>query len=261
MIDSHTHLSDKQFEQDRYTVIKKSKEYGIKNFIEVFTSKDEWDLYSLFENDKDFYFAFGIHPHYSNTTKIEEIEKLQLYLKKDRTVAVGETGVDLWYHPENLEKQLELFEISVELAKKNNKPIILHIRNSKNGESAYKISLDFISQRKNKLIKRGIVHSFSGSIEEAKKFIELGFFIGINATITYPNNQKLRDIVKNLDLNHILTETDAPYLPPQRIRGKRNDPSSIKDITQTISLIKNIRIEKIEEIIDSNFYQFLNQSL
>lgn len=261
MTDSHTHLSDKQFNSDRDIVIKKAKELGIKKFLEVLTSKDEWELYSLFKDDEDFYFAFGIHPHYSHLTTFEDTKQLQLYLKYNKAIAIGETGIDIWYQPETLTKQLELFDISIEIAHKINKPLILHIRNSKNGISAYKISIDFLSQRKNKLTKKGIVHSFSGDIDEAKKFIDLGFFIGINATITYPKNQALRDIVKILNTENLLTETDSPYLPSQRIRGKRNDPSSVRDIIQIISEIKRSSFKDIEEIIDLNFSKFLDQSL
>lgn len=261
MIDTHTHLSDKSFDKDRNFVIEKAKGAGVKKFIEVFTSPNDWQLYNLFEKDDDFYFVFGIHPHYSNTTTSNDMDNLKYYLAKEKVVGIGEAGIDLWYNPQTLNKQLELFEKTIELSKRLNKPLILHLRSSRDGHSAYKVAIDFISQRKNQLSKIGIVHSFSGKFDEAKKFVELGFLIGINATITYPKNQNLREVVNKLDIEHILTETDSPYLPPQRIRGKRNDPTSIIDIIEAISEIKNLPLYDVDKTIELNFLKFLNQSL
>lgn len=261
MIDSHTHLSDERFNSDRDDVILKSIDCGIKKFLEVLTTPEEWQKWTLFEKYNEFYFAFGIHPHNADQYQEKDIIKLINYLSFKNCVAVGETGIDLWYHPEKLSKQLILLETIIEIAYKNSKPLIFHIRNPKQNVSAYKIVYEFINTRKKMITKRGIIHSFSGMPEEAKKFIELGFFIGINATVTYPKNNNLLDTLKKISIEDILTETDSPYLPPQTMRGMRNDPRSINYIIKTISEIKNIKINLVEDTIDLNFSRFLNQSL
>ncbi len=260
MIDSHTHLNDEIFSADREEVIATALKDGINIFLEILSSENDWEKFKIFEKYENFFFAFGIHPHDSPLYSQNTLTKIDRYLKLKRTVGVGETGIDLWYHPENLKEQLGLTEIIMEKAAKFSKPCIFHIRNSKNGQSAYEIMLNFFKERKNIIGKEGIIHSFSGEVDEAKKFVDLGFYIGINATITYPKNEKLRECVKKIPLQKILTETDSPYLPPQRIRGKRNEPSSIKDIVEVISNLKGICFEKTNSVIEENFKKFLNQS-
>ncbi|MCX7641296.1 MAG: TatD family hydrolase [Elusimicrobiales bacterium] len=260
MIDSHTHLSDEKFDNDRYKIIKEAKDLGVKNFLEILTSQKEWERWKLFEEIDEFYFAFGIHPHYAIDFSDNDISNVEKYLKLSRCVGVGEIGIDLWYHPENLKKQIKLFEIFIEISKKISKPLILHIRNSKDGISGYKIAYDILKANINNL-NIGIVHSFSGVFEEAKKFADMGFFIGINATITYPKNTKLTETVEKLGIYHIITETDSPYLPPQSKRGLRNEPKSVLEVLKKISEILKMKLDKTEEIIDLNFLKFLNKPL
>lgn len=260
MIDSHIHLSDKRFDADRDDVILRSVEMGVRYFLEVLTSPCEWERWRFFEGYNEFYFSFGIHPHEAERYSHNDLQKIADYLALKNSIAVGETGVDLWYYEEKLNKQLELFEIMLNIAYRYSKPLILHIRNSKDGKSGYKIVYEFLKPRKNLITKGGIVHSFSGLADEAKLFVDSGFLIGINATITYPKNHNLHQTVKLLPLNSLLTETDSPYLPPQDIRGKRNDPRSIRYIVEAIAAIKGLEKDIVEKTIDENFLRFLAQS-
>ncbi|MGC8867650.1 MAG: TatD family hydrolase [Elusimicrobiales bacterium] len=261
MIDSHTHLTDESFSFDREEVIARCFKSGVNFFLEVLTSPKDWEKFKIFEKYENFYFAFGIHPNDTSICFQKTVEKIDRYLNLKKTVAIGETGIDLWYHPQSFKDQLKLTEIMMDKALKFSKPCIFHIRNSKTNNSAYKIVLEFLKQRRNMINKQGIIHSFSGEVEEAKSLIDLGFYIGVNATITYPRNEKLRKVVKKIPLETILTETDSPYLPPQRIRGKRNEPSSVEDVIAAISDIKAVQSEKVSEIIEKNFLRFLSQSL
>ncbi|MCX7647036.1 MAG: TatD family hydrolase [Elusimicrobiales bacterium] len=257
MIDSHTHLSDEKFDSDRIEIIEKSISMGINIFLEVLCSEKEWDRKKYFDSYPDnFYFSFGIHPHYTDENTLSNLEELKRQFSDPKCVAVGEIGLDLWYYPDKLKDQLGLLENQIYIANELNKPTIFHIRNSKSGNDAYDEFFNFI---KGKIKKRGIIHSFSSGTEDAKKATDMGFLIGVNATITYPKNNDLREAVKLIGLDNIISETDSPYLPPQRIRGKRNDPSSVKDIIQSLSLLTDERTEKIEEKISKNFFDFINQ--
>jgi len=257
MIDSHTHLSDEKFDSDRIEVIEKSISLGVNIFLEVLCSEKEWDRKKYFDSYPDnFYFSFGIHPHYTDENTLLNLEELKRQFSDPKCVAVGEIGLDLWYYPDKIKDQLSLLENQIYIANELNKPTIFHIRNSKSGNDAYYEFFNFI---KGKIKKRGIIHSFSSGTEDAKKAADMGFLIGVNATITYPKNNDLREAVKLIGLDNIISETDSPYLPPQRIRGKRNDPSSVKDIIQSLSLLTDERTEKIEEKISKNFFDFINQ--
>lgn len=251
MVDSHTHLSDQLFDKDRDDIIKECLLHKITTFLEILCSANEWNRFRYFDKyKKNFYFSFGIHPHYLNELNDVNIKDLRSYLNYEDAIAIGECGIDLFYHPQTLNSQLELLELHIDLAEEFKKVIIFHIRSSKL-MNAYKIFFEFIKTRKLKY--GGVIHSFSGDIEDAKMAIENGFSLGINATITYPKNEKLRDVVKYAGIKHILTETDSPYLPPQLIRGKRNTPLSIKEIINTISTLTKMEIEAIDEEITTNF--------
>ncbi|MEF3280363.1 MAG: TatD family hydrolase [Elusimicrobiota bacterium] len=262
MIDSHTHLSDEKFNQDRDDVINHCIKSGIKKFIEVLCSKDEWGKISLFDKYKEnFFFSFGIHPHYTEQSTDEDFKKLEEYITTKRCVAIGETGIDLWYYPDKLKEQLNLLEKQIEISNKTKKPLIFHIRNPKGSDRAYSSFFDFIPGKiNNGNYIPAVIHSFSGEINDARKAIDMGFLIGINATITYPKNQSLREIIKNFGINSSIVETDCPYLPPQRIRGKRNDPTSIIEIISAISEITKMKYEDVEDKINSNFNLFLSKN-
>jgi len=258
MIDSHTHLTDSKFDSDRDKIIEKSISSGIDIFLEILCSKDEWRNFKLVEKYQDnFLFSFGIHPHHTKELSNENLIELEKYLKLEKCVALGEAGLDLWYYPDKLKEQLSLLEPQIELANKLLKPIVFHIRNSKNGNDAYQEFFSFIKGRHK---KQAVIHSFSGTLSDAKKAIDMGFYLGINATLSYPKNNELRETVKFTGTENLLTETDSPYLPPQRIRGNRNDPGSITDIIDLISSITSTDREKVTAETESNFKKlFLNR--
>jgi TatD DNase family protein len=255
MIDAHTHLSSKNFDTDRDTVIENSIKSGVKEFIEVLCSCSEWQQIRYFEKYyQNFYFSLGIHPHYFKEYSEDNIKELEKLINSKRIIAVGETGIDLWYHPQNLKEQIELMLKQIEIANTNNKILVFHIRNPKNSSIAYD---EFFNVTKDLIKVKSIIHSFSGNYEDAKKALERGFYIGINATITYPKNTELRETIKKTGLTNILTETDSPYLAPQRIRGHRNDPTSIMDIIKVLSEILNKNFKEVEEEIELNFKKLI----
>src|SRR3989339_631849 len=239
MIDTHCHLLDESFNSDRKEVIERAFAEGITKIIEISVEPSLWqgslDLCRRYNN---IFCTFGIHPH--DAEKYVDYTHL---LKDEKVVAVGEFGLD--YHRNNVDKkiQAEVFEKQLDIAKKINKPVIIHSREAE--VDSYKI----LSQYKN---LRGVVHCFSSTLEYAEKFLALGYYLGIDCPVTYPKADNLRDVVKNVPLEKILLETDAPYLPPQKFRGKRNEPSYIKFIAEEIAKIKNLSIDEVSKITDNN---------
>ncbi|MBP7795939.1 MAG: TatD family hydrolase [Elusimicrobiales bacterium] len=258
MIDSHLHLSDSQFDIDRYNLIDNCLSKNFKSFLEILCSADDWDKYHLFEKYADyFYFAFGIHPEYPSHLNDNNLRMLEKYLNIKNAIAVGEIGIDLWYYPDSIGQQLQLMEAQVDIANRLKKPLIFHIRNPRESNKAYDEFFAFIKTRiKNSMEIPAVIHSFSGTLEDVSKALDLGFMIGINATLTYPKNQILRDAVKKAGIKNILTETDSPYLPPQSSRGKRNNPSNIAEIIRKISEILEIPFKEIEMQTEENFKRF-----
>jgi TatD DNase family protein len=204
MIDSHTHLSDEKFDSDRTEVIKKSISLGVNIFLEVLCSEKEWDRQKYLDSYQDnFYFSFGIHPHYTDENTLLNLEELKRQFSDPKCVAVGEIGLDLWYYPDKIKDQLSLLENQIYIANELNKPTIFHIRNSKSGNDAYYEFFNFI---KGKIKKRAIIHSFSSGTEDAKKAADMGFLIGVNATITYPKNHELRQALKTVGIDKIFAK-------------------------------------------------------
>ena len=165
------------------------------------------------------------------------------FLTNEKVVAVGECGLDYYRNRVEKKVQIEVFEKQLEIAENFKKPVIIHCRQAE--EDVYKI----LDGHKN---IKGVIHCFSSSVEFAEKFLQLGFYIGIDGPVTYPNAKVLREVIKMLPLEKMLLETDSPYLPPQNFRGKRNEPSYIKYIAEKIAEIKNMPVSEVSQITDKN---------
>jgi TatD DNase family protein len=240
MIDTHVHLSDPKFDLDRDLAIKRAKENGITKIIEVGCEPFLWKpSFRLSELNPEIYCAFGIHPHEAKTATTELFNTLENLLRQPKAVAIGETGLDYYYNHSPKDIQKQVLKTHLELSLKIKKPVIIHCRD------AYQDLLDILNEYTG---LSGVIHCFSGNTEEAKKLIELGFFLGIDGPVTYPKALVLKEVVKEIPLEKLLIETDSPYLPPQTYRGKRNEPSYLPHIADEIAKIKKIEINKVCEI-------------
>ncbi|HAM39581.1 MAG: hypothetical protein A2474_03180 [Elusimicrobia bacterium RIFOXYC2_FULL_34_12] len=239
MIDTHCHLLDESYNNDRREVIERAFAEGITKIIEISVEPSLWqNSVELCKKYSNIFCSFGIHPH--------DAERYTDYIhliSDEKVVAVGECGLD--YHRDSFDKkiQAEIFEKQLEIAKKFNKPVIVHSREAE--EDSYNI----LSRYKD---LKGVIHCFSSTPGYAEKFLSLGFYLGIDCPVTYPKADNLKKVVKQVPIERILLETDAPYLPPQKFRGKRNEPSYIKYIAEEIAKIKNIPIDAVSEITDNN---------
>lgn len=236
MIDTHCHLSTEDYdnlndlinEMDKNNILAINNGCDLKSNDEVLTFKE-----------KNIYLAIGFHPEEVDNIPDDYIEYIERNI--DKIVAIGEIGLDYHYTKENKKKQIEIFENQLKLAEKYNKPVIVHSRDAIN--DTYEIL------KKYKVV--GSIHAFSGSLEMANKFIDLGFKLGIGGVITF-KNCNLKDVVKKLDLKDIILETDSPYMTPVPFRGKKNSPLYLKYIANFIAEIKGISVEEVSNITSEN---------
>jgi len=239
--DSHCHLYSEYYD-DIDDILKLSKENGVIRYINngcnSSTNKEVLEKISKYKN---MYGTLGIHPEYVNTYTKEDINFIKNNLDNEKIIAIGEIGLDYYYTKENKNEQIELFEIQLKLAKEKNMPVIVHSREA---------TLDTLTILKKYNVK-GLIHSFSGSLETAKEYIKMGYLIGVNGVITFKNSN-IKEVIKEIPLEYLVLETDSPYLTPMPFRGKQNNPSHILDIAKFVAELKSISIDDLEKITNNN---------
>ncbi|MCL5673964.1 MAG: YchF/TatD family DNA exonuclease [Deltaproteobacteria bacterium] len=257
MIDSHCHLEMKDFDADRPTVFEKMEEFGITHAISIGSLAENERLektIQIINEHNNVFTTLGVHPksNYKSLNDLKNLFEINFLNLKEKVVAIGEIGLDYFEDGEKVidkKKQEELFRFQIELAFANKLPIAVHIRDAY--DEAYEILKSY--HNSNYLFYGGVIHCFSGkNTEDANKFLDIGYFISIAGKITYRKNQHLRDIIKGIPDEKILIETDSPFLAPQKYRGKRNEPSYVRFIAETIADEKNIDIEKFKELTVQN---------
>lgn len=241
-IDTHCHLTHDNYDNLEELIESISPNKIIINGVNKKTSIDAIELSKKYDH---VYAAIGIHPEeISNETDLKFIED---NISFEKVVAIGEIGLDYYWHKDNKEAQKKLFEDQIKLGLKYNKPIIIHSRDSI--EDTYNILKKYHNINPN--IKY-ILHCYSSSIEMAKKFFNMNVMFGIGGVLTFKNEKKLKKVISFLDLNKILLETDSPYLTPEPFRGKINTSLNIPLIAKKVAEIKNVDVEKILEITTKN---------
>ncbi len=259
-IDSHAHLNDEAFNEDRDQVINSCFEAGVKQIVEIACEVDEWKpAVELCEKYKgQIYGAAAIHPINAEQFTEESFEELKQYLAMDVFRAVGEIGLDYFYEDSSPRAlQQDVFEKQLDLAQNIKKPIILHCRKGKDPQdySAYE---DMFFALKKYNLSGGVLHCFSGRKEDAYRALDMGFYLGVNGIIGYKKNDEVRQIIKQVGLKYLMLETDCPYLPPQSKRGQRNSPINIPEIAQNLADILGKSINEIADITTQNAKTFYN---
>lgn len=242
IFDTHLHLNTNEFEGDLDEVIKRAYDQGVKRLLVIgMDEKTSLRAIEIAETYAHVFASVGLHPSYVDDSNTNFIEPL---LKHPKVVAIGETGLDLYWQDKNFERQKEMFIKQIELSIQYQMPLIIHTRNSINE------ALQIVKRYQNKAF--GVFHCFSSNLEDALKVIDLGYLIGIDGPITFKNPKELLRVVEEVDLKHILLETDSPYLAPAPYRGKRNEPSFLTEIVKKIAEIKQVSIEEVGHITTQN---------
>ena len=237
LIDSHCHLLSNEYE-DLDKVINRNLKKVDKLIINGYDLKTSIEAVNLANKYKNVYAAVGIGPEEVKNTSENDISEIEKLLNDNKVVAVGEIGLDYYWTKENKEQQIFVLRRMLDIAKKYNKPVIVHSRDSINDV--------YVLLKEYKV--KGIMHCYSGSKEMAKKFIKLGFLIGIGGVITFKNAKTIKEVVREIDISNISLETDSPYLSPEPNRGKINEPMNLIYIVDKISEIKNIKQIDVIEI-------------
>jgi TatD DNase family protein len=244
-VDTHAHLQWRSFDNDIKDVLERAKEKRVSRIVNIgFDLAGCLKGVKLAENHEELYATVGIHPHDANTLNKKTVEKLRELAANPKVVAIGEIGLDYYRNLSPREAQKQAFEAQLALAEEVGLPVVIHDREAHND------IIQTLSRFKGKV--KGIMHCFSGNKKLAQQCLELGYKISFNGTITYPKNSELREIAKWLDLKNILLETDCPFLAPQKVRGKRNEPSFLPIIAQEIANLKGISVDDLAEAITRN---------
>ncbi len=239
--DTHCHIF-KEYYSNIDEVLEQSKNVGISRVINNGCShKSNQEVLELIEKYPNMYGALGIHPEVVDTYQEQELDFIIKHLNNSKVIAIGEIGLDYHYTKENKDKQIMLFSKQLEIAEKYNLPVIIHSRDA---------TEDTIETLK-KYHVRGVIHSFSGSLETAKIYLKMGFALGVNGVITF-KNAKLKDVIKEIDLKYLLLETDSPYLTPEPFRGKTNYPGNVSIIADFICNLNDISREELAFITNQN---------
>ena len=241
IIDTHCHIYNSEMENAE-EIIKEAQKNNIILILNGTDLESNEEALKLSEDYENVYAALGYFYTLADEITDEDILLLDNQLKKDKVIAVGEIGLDYYKGKENKDKQIELFEKMLTLAEKHELPIIVHSR------KAMQDTYDIL--KKHNVV--GSMHSYQGSVEMAKEFIKLGFYIGIGGTVTHTNNKKTRKMLNEIGIEHILLETDSPYLPPEEKRGEDNTPLNLKYIIKKIAEELNIEESEVIEITAEN---------
>ena len=246
IIDTHTHLYVKQFKEDIDIVIQRSIDKGINKFIfPAIDSSHFNDMHNLKDKYPDnIYLMSGLHPTDVKEDFKDELEFVVNSLKTHDYVAIGEIGIDLYWDKTYLNEQQEAFRFQIRLAIKNDLPIVIHCRDAFN-------EIFEILDKENCPKLRGVFHCFTGTLEQAKRAIDLGFVLGIGGVVTFKNGG-IDKFLNQIDLKHIVLETDSPYLAPVPFRGKRNESSYIVYVIDKLSEIYGLSKEEIASVTTKN---------
>lgn len=243
-IDCHSHINFSDYDNDREDVINRAKDnkvYILDVGTDILSSTKSKELSEKLANSYNgIKTIVGIHPE-ASLSIVSEFDKLAKMAENEVVVGIGECGLD-YFHAEFPEKkiQLDAFNLQKELSIKTKKPLMIHVRNGRNDENAFKDILESLKSSKNNLVG-GNIHFFSGSWEEARCFFDLGFSVSFTGVITFTHDYD--EIISNSPMDMILSETDSPFVSPAPFRGKRNEPSNVMYTVKRISEIKNISIE------------------
>jgi len=246
LIDTHCHLYLEEFSQDLPACLTRAEMEGVSRF--YLPSLDSHHLPAILNLEKSYpgkcFSMAGIHPCYVKENVREELDYLQEALSQHRFVAIGEIGLDFYWDLTFEQDQIFCFREQIKLAKAHALPIVIHSRNS------MQECINILREEKDERLK-GIFHCFSGNAENAREIVECGLLLGIGGVVTY-KNAGLAETVADIPLEHLVLETDAPYLTPVPFRGKRNESSYLKYIAEKIALVKALPVEEVARITTAN---------
>lgn len=250
MIDSHCHFDDPLFDGDREEVFRRATLAGVKSIISPAVTAGTWTrLKTVAKPFPGIFPCYGLHPMFIGEHLERDVDELVHWIEREKPVAVGEIGLDFYQDKTSADKQRWFFCQQLDIAAQTNLPVIIHAR---------KAVEEVIQTVRQYDIQSGVLHSYSGSAEQASQLQDRDFYFGFGGPITWPNSKKLHRVVETIPLEKILLETDAPDQPSQSHRGERNEPAYLQEIATAVSKIKNIDIQKVIDTTSTNASRLFN---
>lgn len=257
LVDTHCHLSDAAFDGDRPEALARAWSAGLAALVEIADTREGWDKARLLaESDSRVWWTPGFHPYVAAGFTPDTPRELKEALRHPRAVAAGEIGLDYYKHcTVPRERQLQVFEALVCAALEAGKPLVLHCREADGAATQAQedmlshLEKVFLSPQSSALSPdskvRGVAHCFQGTVAHAQRFVALGFMIGIDGPVTYPKGEAIRALAREIPLESLVLETDSPYLPPQKKRGTRNEPSLLPAVAQSVAEARGVPVEEV----------------
>ncbi len=255
IIDSHCHLNMKEFDQDLDNVILNAKQNNIKGMLTISTNLEEIkNIKKISERFSNIWFSLGIHPNNVDKNYLNLNAVIDNNIKNKKFIGIGETGLDFYYKNYNKDLQIKSFINHINIARELDLPVIVHTRSA---------DTDTIRILKNEYKRgkfRGLIHCFTASEQLAIEVLAINFYISISGIITFKNADNLRKITKSIPIEKILVETDAPYLSPVPMRGKRNEPSFVSYTAKYLANLLNVTEEELYNKTTNNFFKLFSKA-
>lgn len=255
LIDTHCHLDAAEFDVDRDEIAVQAVQCGVSYIVVPAVARDNFDnVIMLCRQHQHCVYALGIHPMVVDSASLDDLEILKQYVRNNHPVAIGEIGLDYFVtnpknNPENIERQTIFFTEQLKMAQQYQLPVILHVRNAVD---------DILKALRKYQVTGGIAHAFNGSFQQAQQFIALGFKLGFGGAMTYDRALRLRELAKQLPLEAIVLETDAPDIPPEWLGKKgRNSPLELPRIAQVLADLKRVSVSQMLDITSANALKVL----
>ena len=247
LIDSHCHLDDDRFDLDRDAVVASANSLNITKIIIPATTANRWaKVKQVAREYEGVYPSYGLHPMFVEQHQANHIRELDEWLDREKPIAVGECGLDFFNSRTDEKWQKHLFNEQLQLAVNHQLPVIVHARKAMD---------EVISLLRKNTPVGGVIHSFAGSLQQAQQIIDLGFKLGIAATVGFERAKKLRSVIASVPDYGLLLESDAPDQPGAAHRGERNEPAYIVEHLKTIATLRNIADAELIEVLQRNSYQ------
>ena len=252
MIDSHCHLDYEPLLSNLEEVIQRSKNIGIKKILTICTTLDSFiKIKDIVNRDEIIFGTYGIHPHEVKDNKVDKDTIINEVINNNKIIGIGETGLDFFYNHSGKSDQIKSFEVHIEAALKLKIPLIVHSRN------AEKEMLDVFNNYKNEDLKI-LMHCYTGSKNFAEKLLSFNAYFSASGIITFKNSKELQETFKFIPLDRLLIETDSPYLAPEPLRGKKNEPSFVIHTAEKLANLKNVPSTELINKTSLNFENLFN---
>jgi TatD DNase family protein len=259
--DSHCHPENKRFDNDRAEVFVRAKAAGVTTILAIGNGDGPGTgtfdcAIKLAEQHDGMYATVGIHPHEAALAKPSDFDELVALARHPKIVGWGEIGLDYYYDHSPRDVQRQVFLQQLELAKAAKLPIIIHCRPSDNSDNAWDDLLRLLRENWQSTGLGGVMHCFTGTVDQARSSLDLGFIVSFAGNITYPKAQNIRDAASMTPLDRMFIETDSPYLAPVPHRGKRNEPAFAIEVARQIAELRGVAQAEIAQTTTANFYNF-----